>query len=100
MSEIFINVVSAVLAAIVIGWLGLSKGSTRTVVVDKRRVGWFWKVLVLGGGFLFWYGLLVLLGNITSGGLESQGAAIGFAMVGWGVLLWLVGRIVIFFKRD
>jgi hypothetical protein len=100
MSEIFINVVSAVLAAVVIGWLGLNKGSKQTVVVDRRRVGWFWKVLVLGGGFLFYYGLLVFLGNLTAGGMASNGTAIGIAMTTWGAFLWFIGRVVIFFKRD
>lgn len=100
MKEFLIAVGSAVTAAIVINSLGLSKPAQRIEIVGRRRIGWFWKLMVLVGGFLFYFGLLIFIPNLAVSGMAAYNTRLGLAFVIYGALIWVVSRLVIYFKKD
>lgn len=98
--EILTNVISAVIAGGIIYWIGWGRTSHRIEIVQKRRVGWFWKLITPGGKFLFFYGILVFASNYAVKGLESSNTGLGLSLMTLGIILWAVGNIVIHFQRD
>lgn len=99
MNELLLQAAGAVIAAIVINLLGLNRSILRIESEERRQVSWLWKVLVLGGGFLFWYGLFIFVANLAVEGLGNLHTGLGISLFMFGILFWLIGRLVIYFKR-
>ncbi len=97
MEQILIHVVGAIAAALALSVLGLNK--RKVVVVHAKPVGWIWKLMALIGKFLFWYGLLVFLANLTVGGIEAYNTRLGVSLLTFGLIFWIIGGLVIYFKR-
>lgn len=93
------SIVGSIASAVVLRMLGLSS-SHRQVVSSSRPISWFWKAMVLLGGILFWYGLLVFVTNLMVDGFTTYKTGLGLTITSLGFLMWLIGRTVIYFKRD
>jgi hypothetical protein len=98
MGQIFTYILQAVLAAFVIRLLRLN--TKRVVISHDKPVSWVWKALALVGKFLFWFGLFVFFANLAVDGAEAQKTAIGASMWTLGLVFWLWGGLVIYFKRN
>jgi hypothetical protein len=99
MSQILINVISAIVSAIILRYLGLKK-SASIKVVSLNKVGWFWKLVRLIGKFLFYYGLLVFLTNLSMSGVEALNTRVGLSVATFGTLFWSVSRLITHFKEN
>ncbi len=56
--------------------------------------------MVLVGGFLFYFGLLIFIPNLAVSGMAAYNTRLGLAFVIYGALIWVVSRLVIYFKKD
>jgi len=98
MSQILTYVIQAVLAALVIKLLRLN--TKRVVISHAKPISWVWKMMVLIGKFLFWFGLFVFITNLAVGGIEEENTRIGISMLTFGLFFSILGGIVIYFKRN
>lgn len=98
MSQILIYIFQAVLAAIVIRLLRLN--TKRVVISHAKPISWVWKMMVLIGKFLFWFGLFVFITNLAVSGLEEENTRIGISMLTFGLVFSIWGGLVIHFKRN
>ena len=98
MTQIFTYIVQAVLAALVIKFLRLN--TKRVVISHTKPISWVWKVMALIGKFLFYFGLFVFFTNLAVDGAEAHNTAVGASMWAFGLVFWIWGGLVIYFKQN
>ncbi len=98
MEQILIRVVGAVVAALALNLLHLN--TKRVVISHAQPIGWIWKAMALAGKILFFYGLFVYLSNLFVTGPTAPNTGTGAIMFSLGLILWIWGGLVIYFKRN
>lgn len=98
MSQILIHVIGVVLGALTVSLLRLN--TKRVVISHSKPISWVWKTIALIGKFLFYYGLLVFVSNLLVSGAEAPNTGIGASMLSFGLIFWVWGGLVIYFKRN
>lgn len=98
MNEILTHVIGVVLAALVVNLLRLN--TKRVVVSHSRPVSWVWKAMALIGKYAFLYGLFVFIINMAFGDATGRNIAIGASILTFGLLFWVWGGLVIYFKKN
>lgn len=100
MNNLLITIVGGVIVAIIVAWFGI--GGTKHVTVHGspvRKTG-KWIILV---SILMILGGLAWAGNNTlpQGGVDfsKPGSIYGLTLAGYGVLAFIVGRIVAWFQK-
>ncbi len=98
MEQIWIHVVAVVLAALIVKFLRLN--TKRVVHINAQPVSWVWKALALIGKIAFYYGLFVFVTNLLVLGAQAPNAGIGASIMTLGLFSWVLGGLVIYFKRN
>lgn len=99
MNQLSINIISGLVVAIIIAGLGI--GSTTKVSVSGIQTRKTGKWMIIISVAMIFIGLAWLGKNAPSGrgfNFSDPSTIYGFTLVGWGVLLLVVGKIVTWFQ--
>jgi len=98
MNQIFIHVVGVVLGALAVTLLRLN--TKRVVISHAKPAGWLWKAMALVGKLAFYYGLFVFLSNLLVLGAQTPNTGLGASIMTFGLIFWVWGGLVIYFKKS
>lgn len=98
MNEIFSYVIKVVLAALAVKFLRLD--TKRVVISNSAHISWIWKTMKPLGKFMFYYGLLVFISNLMASGASATNTELGASILSIGLVFWIWGGLVIYYKRN
>jgi hypothetical protein len=98
MNQILIHVAGVVIGAIIVSLLRLN--TKRVVVSCATPISWVWKAMALTGKLAFYYGLIVFLSNLFILGAQAPNTGVGASIMSFGLIFWIWGGLVIYFKRN
>ncbi len=96
MSQLFINIIAGLVVVIIAALLGI--GGTTKVVVHGNRSGKAGKWIIIISVVMILSGLFVLGKNPTpTAGIDFNNP--GTLLIGYGIIFFIVGRIVAWYQR-
>ncbi len=96
MSQLFINIIGGLIVVIIAAWLGI--GGTTRVVVHGNQSGKAGKWIIIISVVMILSGLFVIGKNPTpTTGIDFNNP--GTLLVGYGIIFFIVGRIIAWFQR-
>ncbi len=90
MSQLIFTIIGGVITAIVVAWFGI--GSTTRVVVQGAKIR-------RSGKWIVFFSVIAILGGLAWAGSNPASPIYGYTLAGYGVLAYLVGRIVAWFQK-
>lgn len=99
MDQLLITIIGGVIVAIIATWLGIS-GSTR-VVIEGTHVRKTGKWIILISAVMIFGGLIWMV-NSNPQGLNDcvrPPAVYGFTLAGYGLIFFMIGKVVAWFQR-
>lgn len=88
--------------AALVSWLGIGKNKSQVVVVHGSKVKKSGKWIIIISSIIIIWGFL-LLGNNSAPTAEinliNRQTVYGFSLIFWGGVLFIVGKIIVWFQK-
>jgi len=102
MSNFVVTIIGGVVVAALVSWLGIGKNKAQVVIVNGSKVKKSGKWIIIISSVIIIWGFL-LLGNNSDPTAEinliNRQTVYGFSLILWGGVLFIVGKIIVWFQK-
>ena len=102
MTDFIIEIIVGVIVTIVVAQLGIGVIKTKVVHTHEVKIKKTGKWIILISVAMIFFGLVAISNNHNpEAGFENENLKfwIGFAFLGYGIVLFIIGKIVAWFQR-
>lgn len=90
MSQLFYTILGGVITAIIVAIFGI--GGTTRVVVHGTKIN-------RSGKWIMFFSVIMIFGGLAWAGSSTSSQIYGYTLAGYGVIAFIVGKIVAFFQK-